>query len=88
MPRRRKKTEVLLTKGDSFHVMHPQDGELAIKGAAHHALNVGTRVAEQAPGPVTLTIERRSLFGPAATIFRIERYENGAVSAFTVDGQD
>jgi hypothetical protein len=85
---RKKKTRVPAGK-DSFHVLAGDLRELATKGEAPHALTVAQRIAEQkCTGPTTLTVVRRSLFGPATTLYRVDRDEHGIVLTTRVDAQD
>lgn len=77
--RTRKKRAQVLAGRDTFHVLAPDGGQLAVKGEAPHALLVAQRVAEMSPTEVVLTVERRSLFGPEVLIYRVTRTENGTV---------
>jgi hypothetical protein len=88
MPRRRKRTESLAGK-DTYHVLH--DGtELAVRGPAGPetpgalALVIAQGRAVKWGASVTLTVERRSLFGPATPIYRVVRDEDGVVKSFTL----
>jgi hypothetical protein len=76
---RRKKSSPPVEGRDSFHVLTDTGAQLSTKGAAPHALLVAQRAAEQSKEEITLTVERRSLFGPKVTIYRVTRVESGAV---------
>jgi hypothetical protein len=82
----RKKTGTLAAR-DTYHVLGPQ-GELAVKGAAPHALVTAQGRAQRMDGEVTLTVERRSLFGPSATLYRVVRTEDGTVYTSTINAED
>lgn len=87
MPRKRKRTSDLAAR-DTFHVIGPQ-GELAVKGAAPHALvTAHERALRTFTEPVTLTVERRSLFGPAAQLYRVVRDEDGSITTHTIQSVD
>jgi hypothetical protein len=77
--RSRKKRAPALAGRDTFHVLAPDRDQLAVKGEAPHALLVAQRVAETSPNTITLTVERRSLFGPSVTIYHVTRNERGTV---------
>lgn len=83
----RQKTNPPLAARDTFHVLGP-DGERAVKGAAPHALNVAQRRAEMEPEPITLTVERQSLFGPATPLYRVVRDEHGTILTFVISQED
>ena len=74
---------------DTYHVVGLPGVEI-VKGEAAHALNVGQRTAEvfKPKGPLTLTIDRRSLFGPTTLLYRIDRTERGLVFTTALDAQD
>lgn len=75
---RSRRRDTSLEGRDTFHVL--SDGsQLAVKGAAPHALNVAQRKAEQSKEGIVLTVERHSLFGPATTIYRVTRTPEGVV---------
>lgn len=65
MARTKQRKPAVSSGRDTFHVVGP-GGELAVKGEAAHALVVAQRKVK-----TELTVERRSLFGPAATLYRI-----------------
>lgn len=70
---------------DTFHVIDPTGVVIITKGEASpiapgaHALVTAHRVAEQYGKPVVLTVERRTLFGPAVQLYRVTRTEDGTV---------
>lgn len=80
-PRKKKKRSPALAGRDTFHVLAPDSGQLAVKGEAAHALNVATRFAEK--GTPKLTVERRSLFGPSVTVYQVTRTQDGVVHTNT-----
>jgi hypothetical protein len=49
---------------------------------------VAQRMAEKHTEPATLYVERRSLFGPAAKLYRVSRDEHGIVTTTTVNAED
>jgi hypothetical protein len=81
----RKKKSSTPAGRDTYHVL-AGGSELATKSAAPHALNIATRFAER--GTPTLTVIRRSLFGPSTTLYRVDRDEHGTVFTTRVDAQD
>lgn len=84
----RKKRSSTLAGRDTFHVLGPA-GELAVKGAAAHAMVTAQERAMRAfTDPVTLTVERRSLFGPAATLYRVTRAQDGTIYTTTITTED
>lgn len=52
------------------------------------ALIVTQRLAEQATDPTEFLIERRDLFGPASTLYRVTRDEDGNVRTFIISEED
>lgn len=76
--KRRRRTETLAGR-DTFHVLDPSGVQLAVKGAAPHALTVAQKIAEKSPDEIVLTVDRRSLFGPAVQLYRVTRAECGTV---------
>lgn len=84
---RTKQRKPALAGRDTFHVMAPE-GELAAKSAAPHALVVAQGRAEGAGDEVTLTVERRSLFGPSTTLYSVVRGADGIVRTYRLDPQD
>lgn len=85
MPRTQKSST--LAARDTYHVVGPT-GELAVKGEAPHALVVAQGRAERWGSEVTLTVERRSLFGPVAKLYRVDRTQDGAVYTTTTNAED
>jgi hypothetical protein len=55
---------------------------------AGSALIVTQRLAELALEPVSFTVERRDLFGPAALLYRVVRDEDGNVSTTIISNED
>jgi hypothetical protein len=86
MPRKRQ-TSAALAARDTYHVVGPQ-GDLAVKGAAPHALVTAQGRALRMDGEVTLTVERRSLFGPTTAIYLVDRIEDGTVYTTTINEED
>lgn len=87
MPRKRRASSTLAAR-DTYHVVGPR-GELAVKGEAAHALvTAQERAMRNFADEVTLTVERRSLFGPTTTLYRVTRTEDGRVLSRAVDPQD
>lgn len=80
-----KRSESLAAR-DTYHVMSG-GSQLAVKGAAPHALVTGHRIAERAPEPIVLNITRRSLFGPEAVLYVVTRDEDGRVWTNTIEAQ-
>lgn len=88
MPRKKKRTSPSLSGRDTFHVVGPA-GDLAVKGAAAHALVAAQERAQRNyADTVELIVERRSLFGPAAKLYRVERTESGDVLTYTIESVD
>lgn len=79
---RSRRRDTSLEGRDTFHVLSG-GSQLAVKGAAPHALNVAQRKAEQSKEGTVLTVERHSLFGPAVPIYRVTRTEDGTVFTST-----
>lgn len=52
------------------------------------ALIVTQKMAEKAEEETSFTIERRSLFGPAAPLYRVVRTEDGHVITTTISNED
>ena len=74
---------------DSYHVLGMPGVTVELtKSAAAHALNVAQRCAEGHDEPITLTVERRSLFGPKAQLDRVVRDEHGTVYTSTLNAED
>lgn len=87
MPRKKRASSTLAGR-DTYHVVGPQ-GELAVKGEAAHALvTAQERAMRNFADEVTLTVERRVLFGPAATLYRVTRTKDGSILSRAVDPQD
>lgn len=86
MPRTNK-TSTLAAR-DTYHVIGPS-GELAVKGEAPHALVVAQGLAERwSDGdPVTLIVTRKSLFGPSAKLYRVDR-KDGTIYTTTISSED
>lgn len=87
MSRRIRRTQTIYSK-DTFHVHTANGSQLAVKGEAPHALVVAQGVAERSTEEVVLTVDRKSLFGPSVTLFRVTRDEAGAVFTNTVSRED
>jgi hypothetical protein len=64
---------------DTYHVLDPKGVQIGTKTEAAHALVFAHRAAEQYPTEVVLTVERRTLFGPAVALYRVTRDEGGTV---------
>jgi hypothetical protein len=87
MARKTKSTSVLAAR-DTYHVVGPE-GDLAVKGAAPHALvTAHERAMRQYMGAVTLTVERRTVFGPRAPLYRVVRDEHGTIYTQTLSVED
>jgi hypothetical protein len=82
----RRRKPASLAGRDSYHVLDGTGAQLAVKGAAPHALVVAQGLAQKHVEPVVLTVSRRSLFGPAVTLYRVTRTEQGDV--FTNTNQE
>lgn len=76
---RRRKRDTVLAGRDTFVVLDSAGAQLAVKGAAPHALNAAQHAAEKAEGKIVLTVDRRSLFGPPVTLYHVTRTEDGIV---------
>lgn len=85
MSRTRIKRTGTIAGRDSFHVHTANGSQLAVKGEAPHALVVAQGIAERSTEHVVLTVDRKSLFGPSVTLFRVTRDEDGAVFTNTVN---
>lgn len=88
MPRKRKKPAAPAGR-DTYHVMLG-DVEVKVTG---HGPKVCLLLAEeylqrQAADETEVIVERRTLLGPAAPLYRVVRDEHGNVQAFTLDAQD
>lgn len=88
--RRRKKSDDTLAAKDTFHVLDPAGIEIKVTGYGPKVglLLAMERAQRDFDKPVALTVERRSLFGPATPLYRVERDEHGNVKAFTLEAQD
>jgi hypothetical protein len=81
----RRKKPAALAGRDTYAVLDPAGTVLAEKGAAgpvapgSHALTVAQRIAEKHYKEIVLTVERRTLFGPAVPIYRVTRTADGTV---------
>jgi hypothetical protein len=87
LPARRpkKRKPAALTGRDTYHVVGPE-GELAVKGAAPHALTTAQERAMRAyTEPVTLTVERHALFGPVVTLYRVARSAHGVIRTHIIE---
>jgi hypothetical protein len=83
--KRRKHKDTLLGK-DSWHVLDPAGVEIKVTGLGP---NIGLILAQERAvrdftEPVELTVEQRSLFGPATPIYRVSRDEHGVVRSFVL----
>jgi hypothetical protein len=73
---------------DTFHVVGPPGFEI-VKGAAAHALNRAQRFLEVSMNrPFTLYVERRSVIGPSAKLYRVDRLKDGSVVTTTIESVD
>ena len=86
MPRTKKSST--LAARDTYHVVGPSGSDLDVKGEAPHALVVAQGRAERWGSEVTLTVERRSLFGPSAMLYRVDRTSDGMVYTTTTNAED
>jgi hypothetical protein len=92
MPRKKRATSTLAAR-DTYHVVGPS-GDLAVKGPAGPqdpgalALVVAQAHAITAPDPIELRVERRTLFGPPVTLYRVVLDAEGVVKTFTVNHVD
>jgi len=90
--RRGRKAPAAPTGKDTFEVWGTNaDGVsvvLAEKGAAPHALVVAQRFAELAEDEAEFHVQRRSLFGPRAHLYRVARHEDGTVFTHTINHDD
>lgn len=82
-----KRTATLYSR-DTFHVHTANGSQLAVKGEAPHALVVAQGIAERSTDEVVLTVDRKSLFGPSVTLFRVTRTETGDVFTNHVNNVD
>lgn len=87
MARRVRRTTTLAGR-DTYHVHAANGSQLAVKSEAPHALVIAHRVAERSTEPVVLTVDRKSLFGPSVTLFRVTRTEEGLVYTNTINAVD
>lgn len=88
MPRKTKRTSTLAGR-DTYHVLGPAGEELAVKGEAAHAMTTAQeRAMRNFADTATLTVERRSLFGPPAELYRVVRTEDGAILTYTIEPVD
>lgn len=85
-PRRRSNT--VPAGRDTFHIVGPGGETPHVKPEASHALNIAQRLAEATCEPVTLYVERRSVLGPKATLYRVDRDEDGTVVTTTISRED
>jgi len=53
-----------------------------------HAVNVAQIWACQSDEPVALTIVRRPVIGPASTMYRVDRMDDGSVYTTTISLED
>jgi hypothetical protein len=88
--RRRKKSDDTLAGKDTFHVLDPAGLQITVTG---YGPRVGLLLAQERAqrdytDPVILTVERRSLFGPATPLYRVERNARGEVLSFTLAQED
>jgi hypothetical protein len=88
MARRKRRPDSLTPGKDAFYVLTTNGAQIAVKGAAPHALNIAQRTAEMGTEPIVLTVERRSLFGPRVEIFRVTRVTTGDVFTNIVELED
>ena len=65
------------TARDTYHVMAPKDTQLAVKDAAQTALVRAQTLAYDGEPGLELRVERRTLFGPPVTLYRVVRDEEG-----------
>lgn len=82
------KRTITLYSRDTFHVHTANGSQLAVKGEAPHALVVAQGIAERSTDEVVLTVDRKSLFGPNVTLFRVTRTETGDVFTNHVNNVD
>lgn len=82
------KRTATLAGRDTFHVHTANGSQLAVKGEAPHALVVAQGIAERSTDEIVLTIDRKSLFGPSVTLFRVTRTETGDVFTNTENNVD
>jgi len=81
----RRKSPAPLVGRDTYVVLDPDGTVLVERGAAgpvapgSNALTAAQRVAELYGKEVVLTVERRTLFGPAVPIYRVTRTADGTV---------
>lgn len=92
MPRTKRATSNLAAR-DTFHVVGPS-GDLAVKGPAGPqapgalALVTAQGRALKWGAPIEFTVERRTLFGPPATLYRVVRDEDGTIKTYTINAED
>ena len=92
MPRTKRATSTLAAR-DTYHVVGPS-GDLAVKGPAGPqdpaalALVVAQAHAITAAEPVELRVERRTLFGPPVSLYRVVLDEEGVVKTYTINAED
>lgn len=87
--KRRSLTAEPVVGKDSYVVLDPEGNVLAEKGYQPLALLAAQEHALRSYiEPTTLTVERRSLFGPATTLYRVVRDEDRNVIAYTISSQD
>jgi hypothetical protein len=92
-PRRRRATRRRTsppTPGKTAWVTLDAQGQVVKENGygAGSALIVTQRLAELALEPVSFTVERRDLFGPAALLYRVVRDEDGNVSTTIISNED
>lgn len=82
---------------DTYHILGPNGAELDVRGydpsfptdtQDRLALGIAQQRAFDFEAPATLTVERRSLFGPAVTVYRVVHEEDNAVVTYIVNAVD
>jgi hypothetical protein len=87
--RRRKITKLPPpTKGTIWAVVGPKGIVRETDVAPGVALVLAHAEAGRHSRAVALTVERRDLFGPAVTLFRVERDEDGIILTYTLSNED